>query len=191
MSHGADPAGQPTELPVTIDRVIDGERAEHLYRVYLACFGPLSTEAAARHVLHREEFLEEMADPRIDKFTVWRSATEPIALATVTNQPDAVAWISPGFFAARHPEQAARQAVYYLGIAMVAPGRGQYGLLERIVRELVKPCVAHRGVLAYDVCSYNERTIRFGRRAEAILQRIAPVEVRVADTQTYYQAVFT
>ena len=121
---------------------------------------------------------------------MWRSATEPVALATVTTDLDAVSWVSPEFFAARHPEHAARKAIYYLGIAMVAPHRGQFRLLERVVRELAAACVADHGVLAYDICAFNDATVRFGRRAEAILQRIAPVRVGVADTQTYYEALF-
>jgi hypothetical protein len=50
--------------------------------------------------------------------------------------------------------------------------------------------VADRGVLAYDVCAHNNVNVQFSRRAEAILRRVAPVDVSVADTQTYYQAVF-
>ncbi|HEY5845996.1 MAG TPA: hypothetical protein VIT42_04305 [Microlunatus sp.] len=172
------------------DRVLSADQAERLHDIYLESFGILRTTAAARHVLSHAEFLDEMIDPRIVKYSVWRSASEPIALATVTNDLDAVTWVSPEFFAARHPQQAARKAIYYLGIALVAPQRGQFRLLERMVRELVAACVADRGVLAYDVCAFNDVTVRFGRRAEAILQRIAPVRVGVADTQTYYEALF-
>jgi hypothetical protein len=176
--------------PVQADRVIGPARTEQLYEVYLESFGILRSTAAARHVLTPEEFRDEMEDPRIIKYSVWRSATEPIALATVTTDLEAVTWVSPEFFVTRHPERAARKAIYYLGFAMVAPQRGQFRLLERVVRELVADCVADRGVLAYDVCAFNEVTIRFGRRAEAILRRVAPVRVGVADTQTYYEATF-
>lgn len=172
------------------DRVLSPEQAERLHDIYLESFGPLRITAAARHVLSQTDFLHEMYDPRILKYSVWQSPREPVALATVTNDLDAVTWVSPEFFAARHPEHAARRAIYYLGIALVAPRRGQFRLLERVVRELVGACVADRGVLAYDVCAFNDLTVRFGRRAEAILQRIAPVQVGVADTQTYYEALF-
>ncbi len=172
------------------DRVLSPDQARRLYAVYLEAFGALRTSAAARHVLSQTEFIDEMYDPRILKYSVWRSATEPVALATVTTDLDAVSWVSPEFFATRHPEHAARKAIYYLGIVMVAPHRGQFRLLERVVRELAAGCVADQGVLAYDICAFNDATVRFGRRAEAILQRIAPVRVGVADTQTYYEALF-
>lgn len=191
---GASPAGTvppvADELPVCRDEVVSGDAAERLYAMYLTSFDHLRAAAAARQVLHRDEFLDELADPRIIKYSVWRSPEEPVALATVTNQLDAVTWVSPDFFRAQHPTHAARQAIYYLGIALVAPGRGQYRLLERVVGELVASCVADKGVLAYDVCAFNELTVRFGRRTETLLTRIAPVEVSVADTQIYYQAVF-
>lgn len=180
----------PTHNPVIVDGIVDPPRAQHLYRIYLESFAHLRANAAARQILTPAEFYGEMADPRILKYSVWRSDTEPVALATVTNTLEAVIWISPEFYAARHPEQAARSAIHYLGIALVAPGQGEFRLLERLVRELVKPCVADKGVLAYDVCAHNNISVQFGRRAEAILKRVAPVQVSVADTQTYYQAVF-
>jgi hypothetical protein len=34
------------------------------WELYVAAFGPLRTRAAARQVLHEDEFFEEMADPR-------------------------------------------------------------------------------------------------------------------------------
>lgn len=176
--------------PVTASHVITGGPAERLYEVYLEAFGPLRAAAAARHVLTVDEFRHEMGDERILKYTVWRSDTEPVALATVTNELEAVTWVSPDFFASRHPERASRKAIYYLGIALVAPGRGQYRVLERVVRQLVADCVAARGVLAYDVCMFNDATLKFGHRTEAALRRIAPVRVNVADTQTYYEALF-
>ena len=87
----------------------------------------------------------------------------------MTNDLEAVTWVSPDFFAARYPEHAARGAIYYLGMALVAPQRGQFRLLERVVRQLAAACVAGHGVLAYDVCAFNDSTVSFGRRAEAAL----------------------
>jgi hypothetical protein len=173
-----------------MESVVPLARAQHLYRIYLASFHHLRVNAAARQILTSEEFFEEMADPRIDKYSIWRDADDPVALAMITNQLEAVAWISPEFYAAQHPEHAARNAIYYLGIALVSRGTGQHGLLERLGKELVGPCVADRGVLAYDVCAHNNVNVQFARRVEAILRRVAPVEVSVMDTQTYYQAVF-
>ena len=173
-----------------VDDVIETERVARLYELYLESFSPLTRRAAARHLVSRDEFDHEMTDARILKYTVWRDRRTPVALATVTNSLEAMPWVSPDFYASRHPAQAARKAVYYLGFALVAPARGQYRLLERVVREVVADCAAEHGVLAYDVCAWNDTEIEFGRRAEAILRRMAPVRVGVADVQTYYEAVF-
>lgn len=190
MTAAPSRAGGAALWPVLEEREIGAQRADHLYRIYLDGFGPLRTEAAARQVLHPHEFAEEMADPRLVKYTVWRAEDDPVVLATVTNELDAVTWISPEFFAARHPVQAERGAIFYLGIALVAPGRGQPLLTERVLRELIRPVAQAKGVLAYDVCAFNNRNIRFAERAEAAIRRIAPVQISVADTQTYYQAEF-
>lgn len=176
--------------PIAHDRVLSADRAAALYPGYLAAFAHLRTEAAARHVLEEGEFTADMADPRIVKYTAWHSPTEPVAMATLTNELDAVPWISPDFFAARWPEHAARSAIYYLGFALAVPGRGQFKLLYRLLEEIARPIAAERGVLAYDVCTVNERALQFGRRAANGLARFAPVQVSVADTQIYYQAVF-
>ncbi len=187
----AEAALAPAELsPIVVDDVVDGPRSAYLYQLYQDSFGPLRTLAAARHVMTAAEFRDEMCDPRILKYTVWRSPNEPIALATITQHPDALPWVSSDFFAARYPGHAARGAIYYLGLALVAPASGQYRLIERVVRAAVAACAADHGVLAYDVCEYNDTTVRFGRRAESVMHRIAPVRVGVADVQTYYEAVF-
>ena len=176
--------------PVEADHVISGVAAASLFDIYLRSFGDLRVRAAARHCLTAAEFDDEMSDARITKYTVWRGPSDPVALATVTTDLSAVTWISPAFFTSRHPEQAARQAIHYLGFALVVPGRGEYRLLERLVHEAVRPCLEQQGVLAYDVCAFNEQTIQLGRRSATLLRRLADVRVEAVDTQTYYEAVF-
>jgi len=176
--------------PVAADCVLAADTAASLYEIYLQSFRQLRVKAAARHCLSPEEFRDDMRDERITKYTVWRGPQDPVALATVTTDLNAVTWISPAYYRRRHPEHAARQAIHYLGYALVTPGRGQYRLLERLVHEAVKPCVAQRGVLAYDVCAFNEQTMQLGRRSETLLRRLAAVRVEAVDTQTYYEASF-
>jgi len=53
----------PHPLEVTIETAIDGVHAEDFHRLYLDAFEPLQTLAAARQVLHRDEFMEDMQDP--------------------------------------------------------------------------------------------------------------------------------
>ena len=71
----------PHPLEVTIETAIDGVHAEDFHRLSLDAFEPLQTLAAARQVLHRDEFMEDMQDPRVFKYVGW-SSRRPIALAT-------------------------------------------------------------------------------------------------------------
>jgi hypothetical protein len=176
--------------PIVADHVVDPDRADLLHGIYVDAFQNLQQLAAARHLFTRSEFLDEMADPRIVKYSAWRDPDHPVALATVTTDLSAVTWISPHFFSHRHPELARRAAIHYLGFAMVTPGRGHYRLLERLVHAAVQPCLDDQGVLIYDVCGFNDRRLRLGRRSESLLNRVAPVRVEPVDVQTYYEASF-
>ena len=100
---GADGPTARRLWPVEVDRDLTGSRAERLYDVYLECFGRCAPGPRPGTSSRAAEFLDEMSDPRIVKYTVWRSEGEPVALATVTNDLEAVTWVSPDFFAARYP----------------------------------------------------------------------------------------
>ena len=48
-----------------------GAPAEALYRLYRPAFEPLKVRSAARQVLTRSEFFEQMPDDRVDKYVAW------------------------------------------------------------------------------------------------------------------------
>ena len=52
-------------VTITVQSTIAEEDIEKFYGLYLDAFGPLRIIAVARHVLHEEEFREEMVDPLI------------------------------------------------------------------------------------------------------------------------------
>ncbi len=85
-----------TPVRITIETAIDDEHAETFYQLYLAAFGPLRTRAAARQVLHKNEFFAEMTDARVWKYVAWADEDTPIAMTTITKSLDTVPWISPG-----------------------------------------------------------------------------------------------
>jgi hypothetical protein len=107
---------------VTVLTVLDEPTARMFWELYVTAFGPLRTRAAQRQVLHEDEFYEEMNDPRVWKYVVYDSSGQPVGLSTLTKHLDAITWISPEYYAARYPQHYARQAVYYLGFALVAKG---------------------------------------------------------------------
>lgn len=182
-------AGGPWRF--TREAVITGDAAETLYAVYQQAFGPLRTQAAARQVLTRAEFLDQLEDERIDKYVAWEDRAEPIGMLTLTRTLDAVPWISPEYFAARFPEQWARNAVYYLGFGMARRTSREARFLETCTALCIEPLVAERAVIAYDVCSYNNDVRGFGDRIAGVAQHVNGSTVHHLDAQVYYALNFS
>ena len=117
--------------------MLTGAPAEALYRLYRPAFEPLKVRSAARQVLTRSEFFDQMRDDRVDKYVAWENGAEPIGMITLTRHLESVPWISPEYFAARYPEHWARNAIYYLGFILAHPRNRTARFLETIVRGCV------------------------------------------------------
>ncbi|WP_205862107.1 hypothetical protein [Planosporangium thailandense] len=175
-------------MKLTIETVLGASATAAFYPLYVAAFEPIRTRAAARHLLTAEEFEAEMADERIDKYVVWDDNGEPVALSTLTTDLAAVPWVSPEYFAARYPDRVARRAVHYLGYTLVHPDHARNGVFNLMIEAIERRCADARGVMAFDVCSYNDaRSV--GRRIER-LGRYDGVTLSAVDVQTYYAATF-
>jgi hypothetical protein len=182
-------AAQRGGTRITVQSTIEGEDVDRFYGLYLDAFGPLRTLAVARHVLHEDEFREEMVDPLIDKYVAWDADGQAIALATVTQHLRTVPWISPEYFAHRYPDATARGAVFYLGFILAAPGKQRQRMFSEISRAVITRVAEARGVCGWDVCGFNDQVARLSEVVAAVSQDISPVEVEVLDTQTYYCGV--
>jgi hypothetical protein len=105
---------------------------------------------------------------------------------------ETVPWISPEYFAARYPEHAARDAIYYAGFTLVAPSARQGAAFHAMIKSVVQVLVAERAAVGWDICSYNNTRFSFADSIRAVLdEQAANVEVAVEDSQTYYAARFT
>ena len=169
---------------------IEGAAAEELYTLYAEAFNPLKIKAAARQVLTREEFHHQLADPRIDKYVAWASQGEAIGLITLTRWLGSVPWVSPEYFAARFPEQWARNAVYYLGYGLGRRSTDEVRFLETCAALCIAPLVAERAVIAYDVCSYNNDVLGIADRLAHVARRVNGSIVQNLDAQVYYAVNF-
>ncbi|MET8649627.1 hypothetical protein [Nocardia aurea] len=183
-------SGEP-EVSVTVETSIPDAGIEVFHRLYEEAFGPLRTKAIARQVLHRAEFREEMIDPRVLKYVARTPDGEPIGVTTLTRHLETVPWISPHYFAARYPEHAARNAIYYAGFTLVAPSARQGAAFHAMIKSVVQVLVAERAAVGWDICSYNNTQLSFADSIRAVLDEQANVEVAVEDSQTYYTAQFT
>ncbi|WP_345499895.1 hypothetical protein [Nocardia callitridis] len=176
---------------MTIETKIPDEHIDMFYRLYEREFGALRTKAIARQVLHAEEFREEMVDPRVHKHVARTGTGEPIGVTTLTRHLATVPWISPEYFAARYPEHAARDAIYYAGFTVVASTARQGAAFHAMIESVVRVLVAERATVGWDICSYNNARFSFADSIRAVLDEQANVEIAVEDSQTYYAARFT
>jgi hypothetical protein len=173
---------------VTLLSELDEPTARLFWELYVAAFGPLRTRAAARQVLHEDEFFEEMADPRVWKYVVHDVTGQPVGLTTLTKHLETVPWISPEYYQARYPQHFARQAVYYLGFTLVAKGARHLSSFATMLDAVAERVIADRAVCGYDICAFNNEAMRFDEHIEAMLNRNARVPVERLDSQTYYVA---
>ena len=119
------------------------------------------------------------------------SRTAAVGVITLTRQLDAVPWISPEYFAARYPEQWARNAVYYLGIrAWPGPSPGVQRSWRRSPESWSQPMVAERAVIAYDMCSYNNHVLGFSRMNCGDVQTLFQYPTTGTRHQVYYGVDF-
>jgi hypothetical protein len=174
----------------TREEVLIGAPAEALYRLYKAAFDPLKVRSAARQVLTRAEFFDQMQDDRVDKYVAWED-TEPIGLITLTLDLESVPWISPEYFAARYPDHWARNAIYYMGIVLAHPRNQSVRFLETAARMPLERLAAQKAVIAYDMCGYNYAVRRFADRIGKVVRQYAGLEPEEIDRQLYYGLAFS
>ena len=165
-----------------MELVVDGADLEVLHPLYLRAMAPLVTRAAARHVLTRDEFDDEMADPRILKVLVRDDDGVPVALTTLTRDLAAVPWVNPSYFWTRFPDAVGRNAMFYLGYIVVDPDRRRSRALLLMAAEVKQHLVAARGVVGYDICAYNTDH-GIGRWTSWLFGPTSTVSA--LDTQTY------
>ncbi|MBL0887720.1 hypothetical protein HGK34_15780 [Myceligenerans sp. I2] len=161
-----------------------------MWELYLDAFEPLRTRAAARHVLRREEFDQEMADRRVTKLVARDRDGEPVGLTTLATDLTAVPWVSPEFFTARYPEHAARGAVWYIGFTLSHPSRRSTRTFMDMIDALVAHLTENQVVCAYDVSRFNDESRHFADNLRRHLERTEDVTVETVDQQTYYATTF-
>lgn len=187
---GSAPSSSKHGITITVEHTIETDQVEIFYDLYRAAFGPLRTKAVARQVLTHEEFVLEMGDTRVWKYVAWDDQDRPLALSTLTRDLDTVPWISPEYFAARYPEHAARNAVYYIGFVLTRRERGGHLVLQRLFAAMSEQLAADRAVCGYDICLFNNETMRFAHQIETLARRLAGASTELVDTQTYYSTTW-
>lgn len=169
-------------MRVTVEKELSAAHVAAMYELYLAAFGPLAAQAAARHVLTADEFAEEMADPRIEKYVAWDDGDQPLGLSTLATDLSAVPWVSPDFYAARYPGHHARGAIFYLGFTLVRPDARGSRVYLALNTEVAVRTRAADAVMGVDVCAVNAGLPRsFG-----LFARRQGYGIREVDRQSYH-----
>ena len=176
---------------VTIEAAIDEVTARRFWKLYEKTFGELAIMAVARQLLHEHEFMDEMLDPRVDKYLAWDEDGDPVAMCTLTNHLETVPWISPAYFAHHFPEHSSRRAVYYMGFILVDQEHRRAHMFVDLVRRIVQTLEDRRAVCAYDICGHNNEVLGLSDAVAATIKSMTEAEVTAVDTQTYYCAVST
>jgi hypothetical protein len=177
-------------VEVTIETDVDAETSQMYYELYRETFGELETQAVARQLLHRDEFLEEMHDPRVHKYVAWDDEGSAIGLTTLTNHLETVPWISPAYFRHHYPEHFARNAVYYIGFTLVRRQHRRGNVLQAMTHRLGTVLAEAQAVVGWDICAHNDDSFDFGTHAARVLGRTGHVTVQPIDRQTYYLGEF-
>ena len=95
-------------------------------------------------------------------------------------------WISPEFYAARFPEHHARNAIYYVGAAIVEPGSRVQGWAVALFKRMTSDVAADKGIAAFD-CSHHSATELHVPELVALAgAKVCEFERNTLDTQTYY-----
>ncbi len=181
------PAGT---VEVTVEAAVDAETAETYYALYRETFGELETRAVARQLLHRDEFLDEMQDPRVDKYVARDDHGTAIGLSTLTHHLETVPWISPAYFRHHFPDHAARDAIYYIGFTLVRGEHRQSHVFQAMIHRMGAVLAEAEAVVGWDICAHNDDGFAFGEHAARVLGRTGDVTVRPVDRQTYYLGTF-
>lgn len=178
------------EVKVTVETDVDPDTAAMFFDLYREAFGELETRAVARQLLHRDEFMEEMHDPRVHKYVAWGEDGVPIGLSTLTNDLETVPWISPAYFRHHYPEHSARGAVYYIGFTLVQRAQRMSHVFQAMISAMGDVLADAQAVVGWDICAHNDDSFAFGEHAARVLGRTGHVTVGPIDRQTYYLGTF-
>ena len=173
-------------------RTVTGAEADALWEMYAESFDVLRTVAAQRHAFDRTEIDDLLRDPRVVKHIARDEARgRPCGLATVTNDLSAVPLVSPDYFASKWPERTASRLVWYVIFLAVHPDYQGTSAISHLIGSLCDVPARTGGVLAADICEFNERTIRLPMAIGRLLGTFAPgVRTTRLDAQVYWAYEF-
>lgn len=175
----------PGELTVTLETRLLGADADAAWETYRDSLTPLAGVAAMKQMLPEAELRAAVADPAIRKYVGRDETGQVVAILTLTTELSTEN-ISKAFYQDRYPEQYAAGRLHYLGFLVVRPEAQARGLIMVLVRTMAEDLAREGGVVAFDVCGYNDETFAFARLCRLVGARTRPTDLVTLDVQTYY-----
>jgi hypothetical protein len=173
------------ELTVSVERTLTGVDADAAWVTYRDSLAPLGQVAAMKQMLSERELRAIVADPAVLKYVGRDSDNIVVAVLTLTSELRTEN-ISAPFFTSRYPEHSAAGRLLYLGFLVVRPEAQARGLIMTLVGRLTADLDDEGGVVAFDVCGYNDETFAFARLCRLVSNRTRPTHLVTLDVQTYY-----
>lgn len=170
-----------TQIHLTEQFVIEEPASSDFYELYLEVFGPLRYAAAARHVLDRDEWDEEMRDQRIMKIVAWDGPT-PVGISLLALDLAAVPWASREFYRARYGDR----PVYYCGISLVLGEYQGLSVFSSMMRRAFEVIRRDGALGAWDCASVTETHTKLVDKLRTFAGDTYPFAPDVVDTQSYY-----
>jgi hypothetical protein len=164
--------------------VLPAEWREPAWRFYRETFDGLRLLAVQRHLLHRDEFDEQMADRRFGKWIAVDDDGAVAGLAAMTSDLPALPLLSQDYFRHRWPRLYAEQRIFYVTFIGARRGSGAYPML---VDDMTGPIAAAGGLGMIDVCSHNETEADVpGGLARTLRKLGRPARTQRLDSQSYW-----
>jgi hypothetical protein len=176
---------EPVSMAVSVETVLTGADADAAWQTYRDSLAPLSGVAAMKQTLSEAELRRVVGDARIRKYVGRDEAGQVVAVLTLTTELSTEN-ISTTFFRGRYPEHHAAGRLHYLGFLVVRPEAQARGLIMMLVARVTGDLEDAGGVVAFDVCGYNDETFAFARLCRLVSSRTRPTNLVTLDVQTYY-----
>ena len=174
-------------MKIDVIETVSGPRLEDAWLLYAEVFDELRYRAVQRHVLDRDEFDAVMADPRVGKHLALDGGCALRGLSTYTNDLRAVPLISPEYFQRRWPDLFAQGRIWYCGLVAVRPGAESSGVFAALIESMYRITEAGAGIVAIDLCRYNDEVLRMSRAVHLLLHRFSGgVRGTRLDQQSYW-----
>lgn len=139
-----------TDLSTRID---DPVLAARLWRIYKEAFGKASVESVQDQMCYSEATLAEaLADESYAKFVTYRGE-EAIGFGLVTNDMEKarVAYVNPGYLAAKFPDEYQAKSLYYFtAIAVLPELQGSGSFFMSMATEMTVYIDGRGGAVVFD-----------------------------------------